>query len=273
MRHSLSPGIHNAAFAWSNLDYIYLAFEVEPENLKKAVRSLPSLGIVGVNLTIPHKETAMKFLDKISSEARMIGAVNTVKVEHGKLIGFNTDSAGFIRSLKRARVNPEEQKAVIIGAGGAGRAVGFGLAFSGAGEIVISDLKYIRAKKLAEQIKKVTKTRVRAVPSVQDILTCELKDAGILVNASFCGMKKTDIPVVPEIIRPGMIVCDVIYTPSKTRLLSEAEKRHCRIVNGEGMLVFQAALAWEIWTSKKAPVELMFRVLRQALLTKESRGL
>ncbi|MEK6646662.1 MAG: shikimate dehydrogenase [Candidatus Firestonebacteria bacterium] len=272
VKHSLSPAMHNAAFKYAGLNYVYVPYEVKPENLKTAIKSLPYLNICGVNLTIPHKEKVLLYLDEISKEARFIGAVNTVKVIGKKLVGYNTDISGFLMSLKKdAKINPKDKNIVVLGAGGAAKAVCFAFVLSKAKNITIVNRTLVRAKKLALVLNNISRTDVSSVSKIEfcSLDSKELKEAiakaDILVNTTSVGLKSEEKPVIDcSLIHSNMLVYDLIYNPSGTQLLSESKKRGAQVMNGLGMLLYQGAISWQIWTGKKAPVN----VMRQALLNR-----
>ena len=253
--HTLSPYMHNAAFSALRIKALYIPLSVEPKRLKQALRMLRVSGICGFNITIPHKSTCMRYLDKIGRLASMIGAVNTVVVRRKKFSGYNTDAAGFIKSLKQdLGANAKNKSCLVVGAGGAGRAVAFALAKEGAREIYIKDAIKSRAASLARNIR-------RHFPG------CKIGSAShsidLVVNATPLGMKKKDpLPINPKLLHKNMAVYDLVYSPSPTRLVKEARKKRAKAVNGSGMLLYQGAKAFELWTHRKAPVG----VMRKALL-------
>lgn len=243
--HTISPAMHNAAFEYLGLDIIYLPFSVHPKDLAAAVKALPALGFIGINVTIPHKQTIMKYLDVITPSARMIGAVNTVLVKGRKLIGYNTDGIGFVRSLKNYSLKGKTM--FLLGAGGAGRAVAIQSKLNGLKRIFIADKLTARARDLAGRCRGIVATNIREA----------LRESDIIVNATPIGLRPDDPVSIPaEWIPKGRLVYDLIYNPKKTKLLKKV-----RGVNGLGMLLYQGASSFEIWTGKKAPVEVMRRVI------------
>ena len=267
VKHSASPAMHNAAFRECGLDYIYLAFEVKPEHLRDALLGLPALGICGVNLTIPHKENAIRHMNELSEEAIAAGAVNTVVVESGELRGYNTDIEGFLKSLSEdAGFTPEGKKVVVLGAGGAGRAVLFALAQAKVTELVIANRTIMRAEKLVSDIRqKFPGIKIKAMPLSSNSIGEEISSCGLLVNATPLGMK-TEVPISDtECLHERLTVYDLIYTPLSTPLLDEAEKRGAKTVNGLSMLVYQGAASFKLWTRKEPPISVMKRVAREAI--------
>ena len=264
--HSLSPNMHNAAFAKLNIDAVYLPFLAQKTKLKEAIASLRETGVSGFNVTIPFKSECMRYLDKIDPLARMIGAVNTVSVKKGSLIGSNTDYAGFLRSLRQdLRFNPKDKKIFLLGAGGAARAVAFALANSGSGRISIYDLISARAKSLTSAIRrnfpglKIDACALKEIPGL-------IKDCQLLVNCTPLGMRKDDsLPIDAKLLHKGLKVYDIIYTPLKTKLIKAAEKKSIKSAGGSGMLLYQGVLAFELWTKRLAPVALMKKELLDSL--------
>ncbi len=264
--HSLSPNMHNAAFGKLNIDAVYLPFLVKKTRLKEAISSLKETGVSGFNVTIPFKSECMRYLDKIDPLAGMIGAVNTVSVKKGSLIGSNTDYAGFLRSLREdLQFNPRNKNIFILGAGGGAKAVAFALASSGCSKISIYDLISSRASDLACAVREnfpKLKTKASALKEMPDFV----KDSQLLVNCTPLGMKKKDpLPINVKLLHKGLKVYDIIYTPLKTELIRAAGKRSIRATGGIGMLLFQGVLAFELWTKRKAPISLMKKELLDSL--------
>jgi len=262
VRHTLSPDMHNAAFQALGLDFCYVALEVRPPDLEAAVRGRSALGIRGVNVTIPHKERIVPLLDRLSAEAEAIGSVNTVEVSEEGLAGYNTDAYGFETAVREdLDLELAGRKVVVLGAGGASRAVSFQAALSGAREIVLTDVEAARSRDLAEAV-------AARFPEIR-VTACEPGDvagalpaADLLVNATPLGMKPEDpLPLDPAGLAPGTAVFDLVYNPRETRLLKEVRARGLRGACGLGMLVHQGARAFEIFTGREAPVALMRRVV------------
>ncbi|MCB4792734.1 MAG: shikimate dehydrogenase [Elusimicrobia bacterium] len=258
IKHTLSPLMHNTAFKYLNLDFFYLPFEIKPEELKEAIHAIRVLNIAGVNLTIPHKENALKFLDKIDFLAKKIGSVNTLVNKNGILTGYNTDGLGFLKDLINHEINPRNKTAILVGAGGAGRAIASVLSHAGAKIIYITDKDEARAKKLVRSVK-----NSRFEPFIK--WQKRIKETSLLVNATPLGMHDNDpSPVNIENLNKKTFVYDVIYN-RKTKLLEFAKKVKARHCSGIGMLLNQGALAFELWTGKKAPVKVMEKALLKAL--------
>ena len=268
VEHSLSPAMHNAAFKKTGLDYVYLPFHVTTGNLSGAVNGLKSLGLRGVNVTIPHKVSVMPLLDELEPIAKKIGAVNTIVNEEGHLKGYNTDAAGFLKSLSVKDIDPSGKKVVILGAGGVSRAVSFVLAEKEAEiEILCRSRNTEQAQKLISILSGNSKSKIMMTDLNETNLKQALKHADILVNATSVGMKPDiDKTLVPqELLKPGTVVFDVIYNPVKTKLLEDAEKAGAVVIGGLDMLVWQGALAFELWTGVKAPVDTMMNTAAQSL--------
>jgi shikimate dehydrogenase len=265
VEHTFSPGMHNAAFRKLGIDASYVPFAVAPEKLADAVRAVIALGLSGLNVTVPHKETVIAHLDDLSQEARLIGAVNTIQVFEGKLIGHNTDGRGFIRSLRNnAGFSPKGKTIFLIGSGGAARAVSFSLALAGAKRIGLFDVDGRKAEMLASDIRK--KTGVDAEALVTGDIAVAVDRADCLINATPLGLKKNDsLPIRQELIRREHLVCDLVYNPPATSLLNAAKKKRARTLPGIGMLLYQGVIAFEIWTGIKAPVQVMKNALSRQI--------
>ncbi len=262
--HSKSPEMINAAYQKQGLPYIYLAYDVAPEDLKQAVEGMRALGFRGWNVTVPHKVTVMDHLDEVEESARLIGAVNTVMVEEGRLIGINTDGAGYLRSLvTETGIDPAEQQVVLIGAGGAARAVGYALARAGVQRITVVNRTETRAQELAARLKTWTETEGVGLDQAGE----KLQGASLLVQTTSVGMYPDTeaCPVDPTFLHEGLLVSDLIYHPRDTRLMREARTRGARVHGGLGMLLHQGALAYRRWTGQEAPTETMREILEEAL--------
>ncbi|HWR71566.1 MAG TPA: shikimate dehydrogenase [Nitrospirota bacterium] len=265
VKHTFSPGMQNTAFQALGIDACYLPFPVRPETLGEAVRSMRVLGIQGLNITVPHKELVIPHLDELSEEARFIGAVNTIEVREGKLVGHNTDGRGFLRSLRDdARFRPKGKRFLFIGSGGAARAVGFSLALAGAAWIRFIDLDRKKAGVLAGDIG--NRTGADAIAIEEDALPETAQEADALINATPLGLKRTDpLPLSPRHLRKGHLVCDLVYNPPETPLLKAARSAGAKRLPGLGMLLFQGVIAFEIWTGRKAPVDKMRTALKRQI--------
>jgi shikimate dehydrogenase len=261
--HSRSPAMHNAAFRALKLNYYYLPFAVTPAGLADAVRAIRALGLAGVNLTIPHKERVLPYLDELSAEARRIGAVNTVVNHRGRLIGHNTDGRGFLLALQAVwKMSLRGRGVCLLGAGGAARAVAMALVDAGVERLFIANRHLNRAQRLARAIRG-RGTRVRAIPLSDDALQRAAADCDCLVNATAVGLRPGDPRLASRtVVKRFSSVCDLIYQPSVTPLLRDARAAGCRTMNGLSMLVYQGALSFELWTGRKAPIDVMRRAAK-----------
>ena len=268
VKHSFSPGMHNAAFKSLGINAAYLAFEIKPDGLPAFLKNLNKLGIAGVNLTVPHKEIAFKRLRYVSDEAKTSGTVNTIKNSKGKLFGDSTDAYGLLSSLREEfKLTSLRNKSILLlGAGGAANAVAAALASSGIITLYISNRTHEKAVRLAEKTEAATSTRCVAVPLYDKAVSMIISDVDILINATSSGLKLTDkSPVTGSALRKGLLVYDMIYNPPVTRLLKEAKKAGAAGVNGLGMLLHQGARAFTIWTGKKAPLSVMRKAIKSSI--------
>ncbi|HUJ17279.1 MAG TPA: shikimate dehydrogenase [Nitrospirota bacterium] len=265
VEHTFSPGMHNAAFRKLGMNACYVPFAVHPERLAEAVGAVVPLNLRGVNITVPHKEKVIPYLHELSREAGLIGAVNTLEIREGRLIGHNTDGRGFLRSLgEQARFNPKGKSFLCIGSGGAARAVGFSLALAGASCIRFHDLDHDKAGTLARDIR--IKTRVDVQAITRESLATAAAGADCLINATPLGLRKADaLPLPSSLIHARHLVCDLVYNPPQTPLLKQARARKARTLTGLGMLLYQGVIAFEIWTGVKAPVTVMQSALKRQI--------
>lgn len=265
VEHSMSPAMHNAAFRETGLDYTYVPFAVQPQDLEQAVAAIRALNLAGANVTIPHKVAVMQYLDDIDEGARKIGAVNTIVNVQGRLIGYNTDGMGFIRSLTEQNVVVAEAKVVLLGAGGAARAVVDALLSAKAAFVAIAARSGGKASNLASQY---VKSPVIGMDWHSDAFNRQLADCNIVINATPLGMaphSKEMPPITWSALASQAVVCDLIYNPLTTCFLQQAKERGHQIVTGEGMLAGQGALAFQIWTNVPAPYEVMVENLLQQI--------
>lgn len=271
IEHSLSPAMHNAALQKLNLDYVYVPFAVAPASLPAAIAGMRALGIRGLNVTIPHKVAVKRYLDEIDPTAEMIGAVNTICNEAGRLIGYNTDGEGFLRSLREeGKTDPQGKTVVMLGAGGAARALGFHLALSGVKRLIIANRTVNRATALCQEIAAGTGCSITAT-ALSDVDSF-LPEADILINTTSLGMypnNNTAPPVDVGRLPTRALVYDIVYNPRETVFLQRARAAGKRVLPGLGMLVYQGAAALELWLGVAAPVDVMKEVLRRHLLAEE----
>jgi len=252
VEHSLSPLIHNAAFEHLKLNYAFLAFKVE--QLREAVMGIRALNLKGVSVTIPHKVEIVDYLDDIEEVAQKIGAINTVVNQEGRLFGYNTDWSGAIKALEE-KIELKNKKTVLLGAGGAARAIAYGLKEKGT-DLTILNRTVKKAEVLASELDCLYGGLERVESFKPDIL----------INTTSLGMypQVDDTPIRKEFLK-SMLVFDIVYNPLKTRLIREAEQNGCATIMGVEMFINQAALQFELWTGKKAPVELMKNVVVEKL--------
>ncbi|RJP59951.1 MAG: shikimate dehydrogenase [Deltaproteobacteria bacterium] len=267
IHHSLSPLMHNTVFKHLGLNYVYLPFDVKPEDLKCAINAIRCMNIVGVNLTIPHKEKVIAHLDRIDTEAELIGAVNTIENIDSELVGFNTDGQGFLESLKNdLGFSPKGKSILIVGAGGAARGILVSLALGGAPKISVTNRTYNRAEKLIEEFSdRFPSVKFSALPLDNNTLKNCLGDTDLLINTTSVGMNGDSLRLPLSYLPKSAIIYDIVYNPLKTPLLREAEEAGLTAHNGLGMLVFQGALSFKIWTDVDAPVKLMKETLAKRL--------
>lgn len=266
VRHSLSPIIHTTCFQKDKFDGVYLAFEVQRENLKDAIKGMRALGIKGVSVTVPHKTDCMRFLDEIDEVALKIGAVNTIINRDGKLYGYNTDYIGVKEAFKRNGINPEGMTVLMIGSGGAGRAVAFALCEMGIRSIFITGIIKKEMKRLADDIKKNYKHVYVEWFMRNDKRELEIgRDCGIIANASPVGMEpETEkIPISTEVFRDGQILFDVVYTPPITEFLKEGKKRGLKCISGVDMFLYQAMEQYRLFTGRMASENTIRGILKK----------
>jgi len=258
--HSASPAMQNAAFQKLGLPYVYLSFQVPPTALVEAITVVRGLGFRGANVTIPHKTSVLPLLDNIAPYAQRIGAVNTIVNDNGKLTGFNTDAPGFLAALRASGFDPKGEKAVVVGAGGAARAIVFTLRDAGA-IVSIFNRSPGAAQILADE------AGVTALEMNRSGWRSAFAGASLVINATSVGMSpdndSTPLPV--RLLRSGLVVFDTVYRPRQTKLLKEAKAAGCTTIGGLEMLVEQGALAFELWTGEKAPRKVMHQAAAEAL--------
>lgn len=252
------------AFAAAGLDWRYLTLEVPPENLEDAMRGLRAMGFRGANFTIPHKVAVIQYLDELSEAAELMGAVNCVNRVEDKLVGENTDGKGFVDSLKDV-TEPSDKQVVILGAGGAARAIAVELGLSGVADITIVNRTESRGRELAELLSDKVKVASRYVPWEGDYEVPE--NAEILINATSIGLGDAEarIPLNVDSLRAGLVVADVVFNPPQTRLLRDAAQRGCTTLDGLGMLVNQGVIGFRIWTGVEPDAQVMREALEEYL--------
>ena len=264
VEHSISPMMHNESFRQLELDYAYLAFDVGTDKLEVAVEGLKALGVRGFNLTMPDKNLMCSLVDELSPAAKIGGAVNTVVNEGGVLKGYTTDGIGFMRSVKEAGKDIIGKKMTLLGAGGAAAAILVQAALDGVAEISVFNIRddfFQRAEGIMEELRKETDCVLNLYDfSDPELLKKEIKESAILVNGTPIGMApKTDRCIITDdsVFRKDLYVFDVIYNPEETLLLKKAKAAGCETQNGLNMLLYQGAAAFELWTGKEMPVDII----------------
>ena len=263
--HSISPIIHNNAFEKLGLNYAYLSFEVGKDNLKDAVQSIKTLNMRGVNLSMPNKKEVIQYLDEISETAELSQSVNTIVNDNGILKGYSTDGKGFFKSLEEEKIFIKDKNITILGTGGASISIISQAVFEGIKNIFVfkRDKNWEEQKKILDNIASKTNCNIE-LNSLEDkkILKKKIEESDLLINTTNVGMKE-NISLIEDknFFRKDLTVCDIIYNPSKTKLLQIAEKEGCKIINGIGMLLYQGALSFELWTNKKMPVDYIKEII------------
>ena len=261
--HSGSPAMYNYSFEKLGLDYAYVAFDVKEDGVKGALDAMRLFNMRGMNVTMPDKVEAARYMDELSPAAQIIGAVNTIVNEDGKLIGYMTDGEGFVNNLKDHGVSIVGKKMVVAGGGGAATAIQVQCALDGAREITIFNKKdsfFERTLVTAEKIKAAVPECIVNVYDIDDAdrLAKEIQSADIFVNATIVGMKPMeDQSIIKDLslLRPELVVADIVYNPEETKLLKDAKAAGCTCVGGKGMLVWQGASAFQLYTGMEMPVE------------------
>ncbi len=266
VEHSLSPPMHNAAFQQLKMDYVYVPFHVKRKELAVAISGARSMGIKGLNITIPHKREVINYLDEITQGAQLIGAVNTLKFDKNKVSGYNTDGMGAIKAIEE--ITPiKGKKIIIMGAGGAARAISFQLLLGGVGEVLVANRTKENACKLTENLRENFTTSVSCL-GLNDKLTEELKDTDVLINTTPVGMHphEDQKPIVTrDMMHRDLVVNDIVYNPLQTGLLIEARKAGAKTISGTKMLIYQGLEAFRIWTGITPPVKIFEDALMKGL--------
>ena len=267
IEHTLSPTIHNAAFNHLGLDFVFLAFRVKAADLENAVRGMRGLGIHGLNVTMPHKSTVIAYLDEVDPAVKFLGSANTILNKNGKLSGFNTDGVGALKALRENCTELSEKKALLLGAGGAAKAIAFVLAEE-VGELAILNRAAEKAAVLADALNRVFGKKIVGGALSPSAVQKNLQDADILVNATSVGMHPNinQSLVAPQLLKPNLAVMDIVYNPVETKLARDAKAAGAKVISGVEMLIYQGAASFEIWTGRSAPI----KVMRRAALNKLS---
>ena len=261
--------MHNAAFAALGLNWRYLAFEVEPKNLRAAIEGAKAMGFAGINLTVPHKLLAVEMVDELDESAKKWGAVNTIKFENGRAIGFNTDADAIVAALREdLKLELHGAKVLLLGAGGAGQTAALKLASENVAELFLVNRTEEKADAVAGEI-------IEHFPAVKVSVGFPKTDVDLLINATSLGLKPGDSSPLDEkqfSLKQTRAVYDMIYRPAETKLLVAAKKSGCKTANGLGMLLHQGAKAFEIWTGKPAPLDVMRKALESAVQSPMSKA-
>lgn len=264
---SLSPFIHNSIYEDIHINARYLSFDVCKSGLEDAIRGIKALGIKGFNVTVPHKVDVIKYLDEVDDDAQSIGAVNTVKNQNGRLIGYNTDGKGFLTALKERKIEITDKTILIIGAGGAARALSFIMANSSVGKIIILNRTVEKARNLAIEIKKKIPLMEIIWGDLQHI-NKDIINTDIVINCTSAGMypNVNDMPLNPDIFSTNAIICDIVYKPKCTMFLMKARDKGNKIIKGMDMLIYQGILSDEIWLDTKMDIFTMKNDLKKRIL-------
>ena len=266
IEHSLSPVIQNAAFNALNLDFIYTAFRVKPLEVNNALAGVRALGIVGLNVTMPHKEAVIPCLDWIDESAMFLSSVNTIHHKDGKLLGYSTDGVGAFNALKENGVNPCGKRVLMLGAGGAARAIAYTLV-QDVEELVVLNRTVSGAEKLSEVIKQKFGKKISVDLLSSKSIEERIVDVDILLNTTSVGMKPNvdQSLVTSNSLRSDMTVMDIVYNPVETQLVRDAKAVGAKVVSGVEMLIYQGAASFEIWTGQSSPVQVMRRAALEQL--------
>lgn len=265
--HSLSPAMHNAAFTKLGLNACYEALDVTSDELLEVMTRLREAECYGANVTVPHKLTVLPFMDELTDAAKAIGAVNTTLNRDGRLVGDNTDAAGFLRALlEDADLEPRGRRALLLGAGGAGRAVAYALLNAGVGRLQLFNRTQEKAEALRLEFSDYGESETVDFRGLETAV----RGADLLINTTSVGLEHEGIdpdlsPLPPGLLPHQGLVCDLIYRPEKTRLLRDAAGEGLKVQNGIPMLVYQGAAAFSAWTGRDAPVEVMMDAVQDAL--------
>jgi shikimate dehydrogenase len=266
--HSLSPELHNAAFEHKRLPFVYVAHDVEPGAVGRALEGIRAMGYRGLSVTIPHKVEAMQAVDQVDAIAQGIGCINTVVNDAGKLLGYNSDGLGALGALRSAGADPAGKRVVLLGSGGAARAIAITLAMESApSQMTLLGIDASELDQLAEDVRQLGRCPVTADSLSNDRLGDALAEADVLLHCSPIGMHpKDDATLVPSsLLHPALVVFDVVYNPRRTRLLQDAAAVGCETVEGIEMFLGQAVVQFELWTGQEAPRDVMRQVLEQKL--------
>jgi len=268
LSHSISPTFQQAAFDHLGIDIVYESWTVSPQDLPHKIKELRSHCFLGANVTIPHKVSVLELLDEVERVAETVGSVNTILNRGGYLLGYNTDTTGLIRSLKdHGGFSPEAKDVLVIGAGGASRAAVFALLNEGVESVVIANRTLEKASALVSEFDQ--NFNVRAIPFCYEELSLNAAESELIINCTSMGMMdgpaEWETPLIADQIPLNSLVCDMVYNPTKTPLMKEAEKAGAMTLGGLPMLIYQGAESFNIWTNEQAPIDVMFNSANKAL--------
>ena len=269
IEHTLSPTIHNAAFSHLGLNFVFLAFHVKTADLENAIQGMRGLGIHGLNVTMPHKNKVITYLDELDEAVKFLGSANTILNKTGKLSGFNTDGKGALKALRENGVKLSKKKVLLLGAGGAAKAIAYSLGRE-VGELVVLNRAAEKAQELAERLTKTLGKKVVGGSLSLDTVAENLPVSDVLINATSVGMNPAanQSIVAPQWLRPDLTVMDIVYNPVETKLAKDAKAAGARVISGVEMLIYQGAASFEIWTGKPAPIEVMRKAALNRLSSK-----
>ena len=267
LEHTLSPILHNAAFESLELDYVFLAFKVEASEVENALNGVRALRIQGLNVTMPNKNAVIKYIDELDPTAKTMASVNTILNRNGKLLGFNTDGVGALNSLEQNGVGLKGKKILLLGAGGAARAIAYILSQE-ADELLILNRTLKPARELADLLKQRFNKKISADELTPRIVKNNVAKVDVLINATSVGMKpNAELSLVESNwLKPNLVVMDIVYDPIETKLAKDAKMAGAKVVSGVEMLIYQAAASFEIWTACKAPIEVMRKAALSEIL-------
>jgi len=258
IQHTLSPTIQNAAFNHLNLDFIFTAFKVKATELEMAIQGMRSLNIYGLNVTMPHKNSIIKYLDEKDPLVRSLNSANTIVNKKGRLFGFSTDGIGAIKALQENGVDLSSSKVLLLGAGGAGRAIAFSI-IDKVEDLVVLNRDPAKIKNLEFDLKLKFNKNIHYGLLSENSLKKNLRSSDVLINATNIGMKpNSNLSLInPKLLTSDLTVMDIVYNPLETKLLADAKKVGAKTIDGVEMLIYQGAASFELWTDRKAPIEIM----------------
>ncbi len=269
--HSFSPQMQNAALKQCKIDMQYARFQISTDELSEALQQVRELDFVGVNLTVPHKIAALASIDEVDPDTKRIGAVNTIKIDNGKLRGFNTDGKGFARAIREEfSVDLRDLRLMILGAGGAARAIALQCAKESCERLVIANRTFEKAKKLTDELRDLFAgprvlgpvARLQAIAWEESAFRFQIANVDLIVNATSLGLNRNDPPPIPaRLLAPHLMIYDTVYSQHRTPFISAAIESGARAANGLSMLLHQGALAFEIWFGREAPIDAMRKAL------------